>query len=405
MNGLHLDLLSRQRLIAVALTSFILLGIPSSTGLHAQCSSTSGTITVINSLGTPPGSPVVFDADGDGTPDFSITYLSIGAFETISITGLDGNTIYTNVIGGITGVDDLIGTPINEPICSDGSFMLSATLYNVSQGIGTIFGGLGGAYMGFTNDNGTPGDPSDDLYGFVNIDISTPFTATSVNISFSDFALGPGMLLPIGDCSVSQPVLGVLAGDCSSVVPVELSSFEAKYIDKSNDIEVRWVTETELDNDGFYLERSFDGKNFETIHWVEGHGTSIEPHEYTFKDLKLPIATHYYYRLQQVDMDGSIEYSDLIQVGRKKDLTSVSKIYPNPANRAAWVDIESHKMTTAKLWLYDTSGKLQASLDVELHKGKNTIKLPIISFDFELLFAKIQVDNTIIHRKLLLLNK
>ncbi len=405
MNGLYLNPISKLRLIVVVFILFTLLMIPSITPLHAQCSSTSGMITVINSLGTPPGSPVVFDANGDGTPDFSITYLAVGAFQNISITGLDGNTIYTTMIGAVTGADDLIGTPINEPVCSDGNFQLSTTLYNLSQGVGTIFGGAGGAYMGFTNDNGTPGDPSDDLYGFINIDIATPLTSTSVDISFSNFALGPGMLLPIGDCSVSMPVLGVSAGDCSSVVPVELSIFEAKYINESKDIEIRWVTETELDNDGFYLERSFDGKKFEIIHWTNGYGTSIEPHEYTFKDLKLPIAANYYYRLQQVDTDGSIEYSDLIQVGRKKDITVVGRVYPNPVNSEAWIDIEANEMIDAKLWLYDTAGNLQSNIEVELNKGNNTIKLPIVSFDSKLLFAKVQVDNTIIHRKLMLVNK
>jgi hypothetical protein len=87
-----------------------------------------------------------------------------------------------------------------------------------------------------------------------------------------------------------------------SFVPVELASFSSIIIG-DNDLKLTWVTVSETNNLGFYVERSNDGVSYETIGFVDGSGTSTEEITYSLMDEALP-AGNYSYRLRQVDFNG-----------------------------------------------------------------------------------------------------
>ena len=111
-----------------------------------------------------------------------------------------------------------------------------------------------------------------------------------------------------------------------SVLPVELLSFEAKNNDKT--VDLTWTTASESNNAGFDIEQSNDGKTFDKIGFVKGSGTTSQKQNYTFKD-NTPLSTTAYYRLQQVNFDGSKVSSNIITVELKNKGKGV-KIYPNP---------------------------------------------------------------------------
>jgi hypothetical protein len=96
--------------------------------------------------------------------------------------------------------------------------------------------------------------------------------------------------------------------DCSIVLPVELISL------KTNCLETRtrllWETASEMNNDYFSLERSFNGLHFEVIAQIEGAGTSNELRKYIYDDEQFPSTV--YYRLKQTDYDGTNTTSDVI---------------------------------------------------------------------------------------------
>ena len=112
----------------------------------------------------------------------------------------------------------------------------------------------------------------------------------------------------------------------SCVLPVELNSFNA--ILKENQVLLNWQTASEINNHGFEIERSFDGKNWKNIGFVQGNRTTTDLFNYSFNDKK-PLVGVNYYRLKQLDFDGKFEYSKTIaiELSMKKDEL---RIFPNP---------------------------------------------------------------------------
>jgi hypothetical protein len=114
----------------------------------------------------------------------------------------------------------------------------------------------------------------------------------------------------------------------SNPLPVELIKFTAK--SKVNGVEVKWATATEKNSAYFDVERSANGIDFTEIGQVEGKGNSNELQAYELLD-KAPFAGVNYYRLKQVDLDGSFTYSNIVSV-KLGDKSVPVVIYPNPAS-------------------------------------------------------------------------
>jgi len=106
---------------------------------------------------------------------------------------------------------------------------------------------------------------------------------------------------------------------------VELVSFES--IRQLQSIEINWVTATELNNDFFELQKSTDGESFQSISRIDGMGTSNKMNRYFYLD-RSPFLGIQYYRLKQVDFDGTYEYSEIISSYYEGPIAL--KIYPNP---------------------------------------------------------------------------
>ena len=102
----------------------------------------------------------------------------------------------------------------------------------------------------------------------------------------------------------------------TSALPITLVSFEAKRLSSGN-ISLIWVTSSEQNSDYFDVERSKDGFNFTAIEQIRAAGVSSELITYTFLDESTPSETTYY-RLKQVDLDSTFEYSDIIVVSKLK---------------------------------------------------------------------------------------
>jgi hypothetical protein len=152
-----------------------------------------------------------------------------------------------------------------------------------------------------------------------------------------------------------------------TIVPVELTSFSA--IVNDDNVELSWITATETNNQGFEIQRSKDGE-FETIGYVEGHGTTTESQAYSFQD-KNVVTGNYNYRLKQIDFDGTSEYSNVIEVEVRSPSTfSLEQNYPNPFNpstkiRYSVANVISNgakQSTIVALKVYDVLGNEIATL-------------------------------------------
>jgi hypothetical protein len=110
-------------------------------------------------------------------------------------------------------------------------------------------------------------------------------------------------------------------------LPVVWGGFAGKRINSSS-IGLQWRTIQELNASHYNVQRSEDGIHFRTIGMVMGQGTTASATDYTFND-KNATGSMYYYRLQQVDLDGSINYSSIIKQGNGGKQTLVGGLGSN----------------------------------------------------------------------------
>jgi hypothetical protein len=115
--------------------------------------------------------------------------------------------------------------------------------------------------------------------------------------------------------------------------PVELTDFRGEATDAGNLL--KWTTASEKNNEGFEVERSADGRNFESIGFVPGSGTVQDPREYRFTDTQ-PVLGINYYRLRQTDFVGSYSYSDIIAIASGHEVPVIAA-YPNPAGDVLYI--------------------------------------------------------------------
>jgi len=150
-----------------------------------------------------------------------------------------------------------------------------------------------------------------------------------------------------------------------NVLPVELLSFKGSAI--GNEVHLEWTTATETNNHGFEVQKRISYSNFTTIGFVKGAGTKNNLTNYSFTD-KNDVPGEYFYRLKQIDYDGSYKYSNTIEVEinypNKFDLV---QNYPNPFNPSTKITytipaVGTSLMKFVQLKVYDVLGNEIATL-------------------------------------------
>lgn len=140
----------------------------------------------------------------------------------------------------------------------------------------------------------------------------------------------------------------------STPLPVELIDFRASCID--NYISLLWETSAEINNDYFEIQKSKDCKMWNPIGKVIGAGNSNSTNYYSFDDLDIDNNV-VYYRLKQVDFDGTFKYSDFIKI-ECKNLTAPEIIfYPNPFNDNLNISIDNWPEEFIRIEMYDMMGR------------------------------------------------
>ena len=129
----------------------------------------------------------------------------------------------------------------------------------------------------------------------------------------------------------------------SSFLPIDLYDFSAAVTGEN--IALNWMTASETNNAGFNVQRSIDAQNFENIIWIDGNGTTMEMTSYDHLDMDIITNQRYYYRLEQVDTDGTPSYSPIVSAEVILDstlddkLARSIKLFPNPASDIVQIEI------------------------------------------------------------------
>ncbi len=139
-----------------------------------------------------------------------------------------------------------------------------------------------------------------------------------------------------------------------NMIPVELSSFTATAV--NGDVTLNWRTATETNNRGFEVERKTATSGYQKVGYVAGFGTTTEPTSYTYTD-KNPGTGSYTYRLKQVDLDGTAEYSNEVEVEVSVPAKfALEQNYPNPFNPTTMIKYSIPQDQQVRLNVYNLLG-------------------------------------------------
>ena len=316
-----------------------------------------------------------------------------------SVATSDGDLTYS--VNGITALSSLTASPSNknktiERTINSNTGTVGVKFEDNSQlklkfNSGEVSGktvnitGLGSTLSGETDPNKKSIEGSTVVFYNIETDITGEFEAelevtfTDSNLSVANLTLDDTLVLAYYRTDISKwwrvptviykermiakavvshfSIWALVDSTDPNVVPVELSSFTAE-IDINDRVVLEWITLSETNNYGFYIERSIDNINFKVIEFVKGMGNSSNDNIYSFIDTDSREAGTYYYRLKQVDFDGSYEYSDILEVEvlAPKEF-KLEQNYPNPFNPETKIEYEIPKTTNVVLKIYNILGQ------------------------------------------------
>mgnify|MGYP001163452251 CR=1 FL=1 len=191
------------------------------------------------------------------------------------------------------------------------------------------------------------------------------------------------------------------------IIPVELTSFTAQIIDGK--VNLKWHTATELNNSGFEIQKKKSDDRNQNIEWrkigfVNGKGTTTTANDYSFTDNEITNGKSYY-RLKQIDFDGTFSYSNEVEVDYKVPVSySLEQNFPNPFNPETEISFSLAKSDNVTLKVYNILGSEVATLVNEfLEAGKHTIKFNASDLTSGVYLYTIKSGNFTATRKMILM--
>jgi hypothetical protein len=183
-------------------------------------------------------------------------------------------------------------------------------------------------------------------------------------------------------------------------IPVELTSFTASV--SGTNVTLNWTTATEINNQGFDVQRKSVNSAYESVGFVSGFGTTTEAKSYSFND-EVDNGS-YTYRLKQIDFDGSFEYSNEIEVDVNiPAVYSLEQNYPNPFNPSTTINFSIANEGFVKLAVYNTLGQEVMTLVNEVKEsGSHSITFDASSLTSGAYFYKLETAQFSQTKKMLL---
>jgi hypothetical protein len=159
----------------------------------------------------------------------------------------------------------------------------------------------------------------------------------------------------------------------ATVLPVSWYKLVAER-ETENTVIINWTTAQEINNDYFVVERSADMKLWEDAGTVKGSGNTTNVQKYTYHDLTSSLS-YIYYRIRQVDFDGTTSYSNVLSVSRSNMPSATLNVYPNPFTQGLSLEIVSLQDEAYNVIVTDLQGRTIATRNVSAVKGLNTISM------------------------------
>ncbi len=192
------------------------------------------------------------------------------------------------------------------------------------------------------------------------------------------------------------------------ILPVELATFKATL--NGSNIDLMWNVTQEVNNYGFEVERSFNrGRDWETIGFVGGRGTNSMPADYRYSDPVTETHTgtgHAQYRLKQVDTDGKIQFSPVVDVylGETPEGIELSQNYPNPFNPSTSISYQLLKPGYVTLKVFNAMGEEISTLVNEARDaGTHVVEFSGEDLPSGAYLYQLNVDGRMLQKKMVLM--
>ena len=142
--------------------------------------------------------------------------------------------------------------------------------------------------------------------------------------------------------------------DAAGLLPIELSYFRAVSTEKT--VMLKWQTTAEINNAFMTVERSTNGKDFTAIETIDGAGDSHEIINYELED-RSPATGMNYYRLLQVDYDGTETFSEIVTIKFNDNRLDLN-LYPTIVQEEVNLDLTSFENESVGIDILDATGRV-----------------------------------------------
>ncbi len=161
-----------------------------------------------------------------------------------------------------------------------------------------------------------------------------------------------------------------------TVLPVEMRDLTARLLDQT--VQLNWLTASEHNNRGFYVERSGDGLRWTELGFVAGKGTATEAQNYGFSD-KSPLSAINYYRLRQTDYNGRETLSKVVNIAVTSPTNVMAhlRVYPNPVYGELNLLLPENTEEEFTVQLFSPAG--QPVRGITLRKGINLLDISTLT--------------------------
>ncbi len=246
-----------------------------------------------------------------------------------------------------------VDCPGHDPVISNGSIIMTD-----NSGVTDACAGSSLVLMNSSGNSGTMAVTANVPIYIHQICFSLE-AGESINIEGDD--LGTGLTASYDtaggpdDESPSFSTQAIVYNVICSAAPVDWLSFSAKPAD--GDVLLDWATATESNNSHFVVEWSTDGRQFQALEQVVGAGFSNATQYYSTRH-RNPVNGLNYYRIKQVDFDGTFSYSTIRSVQFGGDDAGIS-VFPNPAQNDLQLILSNSIPENAEIEIIDALGRIQ----------------------------------------------
>lgn len=313
--------------------------------------------------GTPSSTAMVVT---DGTGEARKIFTSTGSF-TFPVGDITGTTEYSpctvNLVSGTPDVGAYVAVRVlnqKHPNLSGMAADYINRYWNVSTN-GITSATVSGSFTYTDGDiNGNEADYTLGLWA------GSVWSNAGMNTAASNTLTVAGAISLLGDLTAAN----------DQNLPVELTMFHATRVNRA--VKLVWKTATEANNMGFEVQRSNDGRFFETLGFIDGHGTVNAPQSYSFTDSRPNLNATQYYRLKQIDRDGASQLSEVVEVASQAGKSVALENWPNPVSGSSAIRFTLAEAGPVTLIITNALGQEIARLVDGAHLGAGT---HVASFD------------------------